>query len=63
LQDSAPPRDNTVLVVVARDAGPRLFSFGRVALIEGAMMRLPADEAEPYLVSGVLRLHDRSQFL
>jgi hypothetical protein len=58
-QDTSPPRDNTVLVAVARDGGAQLFSCGRLSLVVGALMRLPADEAEPFLRSGVLVLHDR----
>ncbi|KAJ9527221.1 hypothetical protein QJQ45_025502 [Haematococcus lacustris] len=57
-----PPRDNAVHVRVLKDAGVRLFSFGRLALHEGALIKLPVDEAEPLIAAGLVHLHDRSEF-
>ncbi len=52
-----------VQVRVLKDAGAHMFSFGRMALVQGALLRLPSDEAEPFIKSGVLQLHNRSEFL
>ncbi len=62
-QDCDPPRDNTVCVWVVRDAGTHLFSFGTQTLTAGALLRLPGDEAEPFIKAGVLKLHDRADEL
>jgi hypothetical protein len=62
LQDMRPPSENTVHVRVLKDAGTQLFAFGRLTLHEGALLKLPADEAEPLITSGVVELHDRHEF-
>ncbi|KAJ9525707.1 hypothetical protein QJQ45_003471 [Haematococcus lacustris] len=61
-EECQPPRDNAVHVRVLKDAGVRLFSFGRLALHEGALIKLPVDEAEPLIAAGLVHLHDRSEF-
>ncbi|KAF5836328.1 hypothetical protein DUNSADRAFT_6055 [Dunaliella salina] len=61
--DILPPGDNFVAVRVVRDAGMQLFSSGPLGLHEGACLRLPADEAQPFLISGVLKLDNRKEFI